>query len=348
VITVVGWDVGGANVKAAWLSYEAGEARAVSVSSRPYEIWRDKNQLPEVLRSVLAEVTTVSPRVMALTMTAELADVFATKREGVLFVLDSLSAAFPGSAGYALSLSGQFVALQDARERPLDFAAANWLATALFAAERHPDCLLVDVGSTTTDIIPILSGRVAISGRTDLERLMAGELVYTGVLRTHLPAIVHAVPVRGTFCPVSSEYFAISGDVHLILGHLNPVDYNCPTPDGRPPTVDTARQRLARLVCADAEMLSPAEIDHMARYIHQQQVRQIGEALLQVLSRLAGRSDLAVMTMGAGAFLAAEAASRLKLTVLDLAANWGREASAVAPCWAAAHLLAEQMEADRP
>ncbi|MER3515209.1 MAG: H4MPT-linked C1 transfer pathway protein, partial [Chloroflexota bacterium] len=114
-------------------------------------------------------------------------------------------------------------------------------------------------------------------GRTDLERLMAGELVYTGALRTHLAAIVHSVPVRGRFCRVASKYFAISGDVHLILGHVRPEEYTCPTPDGRPPTVASARGRLARLVCADTEMLSVAEIKAIARYIHTQQVEQIAQ-----------------------------------------------------------------------
>jgi len=345
LITIVGWDVGGANVKAAWLAYEQSEAQTVQVASRPFEVWRDKDRLPKVLQTVLAEVTAEMPQAMALTMTAELADIFCTKREGVLFVLDSVLATFPDCTGYALSLSGEFIPLKEARTRPLDFAAANWLATALFMARQYPDCLLVDVGSTTTDIIPILDGRVANHGRTDLERLIAGELVYTGALRTHLAAIVHAVPVGGRFCPVSSEYFAISGDVHLILGHLGPEDYTCPTPDGRPPTVTSARQRLARLVCADTEMLSPAEIDEIAHYIHQQQLQQISEALQQVLSRLVGRRNLAVVAMGSGAFLASEAGRSLGLTVFDLEARWGREASAVAPCLAVAHLLAKQMEA---
>ncbi len=345
VITVVGWDIGGVNVKAAWLTYERGAAQAVRTASCPYEIWRAKERLPDVLQKVLAEVTQTLPQAMAVTMTAELSDAFATKREGVLFVLDSLLATFPGCPAYALSLSGEFVPLAQARLRPLDFAAANWLATALFIARAYPNCVLVDVGSTTTDIIPILDGRVANLGRTDLERLMSGELIYTGALRTHLAAIVHSVPVRGRFCRVASEYFAISGDVHVILGHVRPEDYTCPTPDGRPPTVAWARGRLARLVCADTEMLSAAEIEAMARYVHQRQVEQIAQGLLQVLSRLADRDDLPLVATGSGAFLAVEAGQRLGLRLVDLAAQWGRERGAVAPALAAAHLLAEHMEA---
>lgn len=345
MITVVGWDIGGVNVKAAWLAYARGAAQEVKTVSCPYEIWRAKERLPEVLQRALAEVTEELPQAMAVTMTAELSDVFATKREGVLFVLDSLLAAFPACPAYALNLSGEFVPLAQAGLRPLEFAAANWLAAALFIARAYPDCVLVDVGSTTTDIIPILDGRVANTGRTDLERLIAGELVYTGALRTHLAAIVHSVPVGGRFCRVASEYFAISGDVHLVLGHLRPEDYTCPTPDGRPPSVASARGRLARLVCADTEMLSPMEIEAMARYIHERQVEQIAQGLLQVLSRLADRGDLPLVAMGSGAFLAVEAGRRLRLRVVDLTAEWGRERAAVAPSLAAAYLLAECLEA---
>jgi probable H4MPT-linked C1 transfer pathway protein len=203
---------------------------------------------------------------------------------------------------------------------------------------------MVDVGSTTTDIIPILVGEVSSRGKTDLDRLIAGELVYTGLLRTHLAAIVHAVPVGGQFCPVSSEYFAISGDVHLILGHIQPADYDCPTPDGRPASLETARARLARLVCADTDMLAQETIDRMAEFIYQKQLAQIGRAVSQVLSRLPGSRDIPVVGLGAGAFIAAEVARQAGLPVTNLAETWGRREAQVAPSLAVAHLLAEQWE----
>jgi uncharacterized hydantoinase/oxoprolinase family protein len=99
--TIVGWDIGGVNVKAAWLVWERGEAKTMQVSSCPFEIWRAKDSLPAVLRTVLARVSDELPQAMAVTMTAELSDVFMTKREGVLCVVDTLLAAFPGCASYA-------------------------------------------------------------------------------------------------------------------------------------------------------------------------------------------------------------------------------------------------------
>jgi (4-(4-[2-(gamma-L-glutamylamino)ethyl]phenoxymethyl)furan-2-yl)methanamine synthase len=292
-------DIGGANTKAARL-----EGTSLRTVSRPFEVWRDRQALSAVLRDVTADVG--SADAVAVTMTAELSDAFRTKREGVAFVLDAVEDALGDRPLSVLTTAGELVSMTAARSRPWDVAAANWVATALAVAGEHPDALLVDVGSTTADVIPIAAGRVVASGRNDLERLLAGELVYTGVLRTNLAAIAPRVPVRGGWCPVASEYFAISGDVHLVLGHLAPEAYDCPTPDGRPATVAFARERIARLVCSDVEQLDEAEIDAIAAYLHGEQVRQIEEA-----ARRVGPPDAPVVVAGSGAFLAREVAARL-------------------------------------
>lgn len=346
MINLVGWDIGGANVKAAHLLIEGGHIRSLHVDSQPFEIWRAKDRLPQVLQAGLAAVApSQAVSAHAVTMTAELSDIFATKREGVQFVFESIQTAFPGAMVYVLSLAGQLEPLGAALAHPLDFAAANWVATALWLARQFPNCLLVDVGSTTTDIIPILDGKLQASGRSDLERLAAGELVYTGVLRTNLAAVVQSVPVKDRLCRVASEYFAITGDIHLILGHISPDDYTCPTPDGRPVSLASARARLARLVCADTEMLSNEEIDALAAYIYLQQLRQIADGLSQVLDRLPLLRDFPMLALGSGAFLATESARRLGLHPRSLPAEWTQSVSVVAPGVAVAQLLAAFLEA---
>ena len=210
-------------------------------ASRPFEIWRDKHALPDVLRALAAELPAVSSSV-AVTMTAELSDVFRTKREGVRFVLDAVEAVSRAPVRRLHHRRRGSWITATARAHPLDVAASNWVATAMLVGRFVPDALLVDIGSTTTDVIPVVGGRVAAVGRTDPERLLAGELVYTGVLRTNVAAIVRSVPFRGGQCPVASELFAVSGDVHVLLGTLAPDDYTGPTPDGRPPDAGVRRR----------------------------------------------------------------------------------------------------------
>jgi probable H4MPT-linked C1 transfer pathway protein len=339
--SVIGWDIGAANVKAVlW----EGHTRKSWAASRPFEIWREKNRLGGVLQSVLDSVAAgMKAQAMAITMTAELSDVFETKREGVLFVLNTFRDCFPAAETSVFNLSGEFVPLEKALACPLDFAASNWLAAALWIARQTPDCLYIDVGSTTTDILPIVGGQVCVCGRTDLERLSSGELVYTGALRTNLAAIVQSVPIADRMYRVASEYFAISGDVHLILGNLNAGDYTCATPDGRSPSVDSARARLARLVCADAEMLSTAEINDMAQHIGAEQVRHIREGIEQVLARHPSLRSCPVMVSGLGSFLGVAAATNVGLGIGHLKGSLRREELAVAPCLAVAQLLADHL-----
>jgi len=346
-IGIIGWDIGGVHVKASWLPDE-GSGRQVRVTSRPFEIWRDKNRLMQVLHEAYADVhPEAEPEAMAVTMSAELSDVFDTKREGVLFILDCVRNCFPDLQSYCLNVSGDFYTLEKAHAQPLDFAAANWVASAHWIARKHPNGFLVDVGSTTTDIIPILNGEVCARGHTDMERLISGELVYTGALRTNLSAIVPSIPVAGRMCRVASEYFAVSGDVHLILGHILPEDYTSTTPDNRPPTVDSARSRLARIVCADTEMLLSADIDALALYIHEQQVLQIRSGLEQVVAELPELRDHPVFVYGMGAFLGREAARSLGLAVWSGESDLNSDKSSALPCLAAAHLLAVKLKEDR-
>jgi (4-(4-[2-(gamma-L-glutamylamino)ethyl]phenoxymethyl)furan-2-yl)methanamine synthase len=325
-------DIGGANTKAAWFDGEL-----VRTLTRPFEVWRDRDALAGVLREVAAGPAAA----VAITMTAELSDAFRTKREGVAFVLDAAEDALGDRPLSVLTTAGELVSMRAARARPWDVAAANWVATALAVADAHPDALLIDIGSTTADIVPIAAGRVAATGHNDLERLLAGELVYTGALRTNLAAIAPRVPVRGAWCPVSSEYFAISADVHLVLGHLTPDAYDCPTPDRRPATVAFARERIARLVCADIEQLDGDEVYAIAAFLHGEQLRQLEDAARRVQSLLA--RDAAVVAVGSGAFLGCEVAARLGRAIADAPAPWGATGGEVAPAAALAALLAARL-----
>src|SRR3954451_16273713 len=320
-------DIGGANTKAAWL-----HGTSLRTASRPFEVWRDRDALVAVLREVAAELGEADA--VAITMTAELSDAFRTKREGVAFVLAAAEEALGDRPLSVLTTTGELVSMGEARVRPWDVAAANWMATALAVADAYADALLVDIGTTTADVVPIAAGRVAASGHNDLERLQAGELVYTGVLRTNLAAIAPRVPVRGGWCPVSSESFAISGDVHLVLGRLAQEAYDCPTPDGRPPTVAFARERIARLVCADVEQLDASEVDAIAAFLYGEQLRQIEDAARRVQRPLS--SEAPVVAVGAGVVMGREVAARLGRVVADAPAPWGATGGKVAPAAALA------------
>ena len=331
--SVTGWDIGGVNTKAARVVNGA----VLAVRSRPYELQRDPQALVPLLRELADEVGRRAGDAHAVTMTAELSQMFRTKREGVAFVLDAVAAAFGASCVHVFAVDGRFLDVASARAEPLLVAAANWAATARQVAIVHPDAILVDIGTTSTDIIPIVAGQVRAAGLSDPARLSSGELVYTGAVRTPVEAIASHVPVAGLPTGVSAEGFAIAGDVHVWRGHLAPHEYGSPTPDGRPVTREFGAERLARVVCADRELLDEAGITEIADAIAHAQIARVAEAITMVRGR--HPSVRTAVVTGLGAFIADAAARAAGLEVLDLAESLGPEAARCAPAASVALLL---------
>jgi len=279
---VAGIDIGGANTDMAIIEIEDGELKNIKVDFRYLPMWIRKNELKETLKELLGdEIDEVDG--VGVTMTAELVDAYKDKEEGVRDVIGRVEEIFEVPVAY-VSLSGMMDS-EEALAKPMEVAAANWVATSQLAAAISSDCIMVDVGSTTTDIIPIKDGAECAKGRSDLERLSTGELVYTGVLRSNLATIVDRVPLNGKWYRVSSELFAISADIHLVLGNIDYKDYTCNTPDGAGKTMRDSMRRIARLLCADLKLLSQRDITEIAAYIHHQQTLKIAEAIKEVSER---------------------------------------------------------------
>jgi probable H4MPT-linked C1 transfer pathway protein len=338
---VVGWDVGGVNTKVA----RVVEGAVVATRTHPDEIQRAPATLAERLARYAASVGTERDDLHALTMTAELSQHFRTKREGVRFVVDAACAALGERAVAVYAVDGRFLDPAAARAEPLAVAAANWAATARSVAPAHPDAILVDTGTTTTDVIPIVAGRIAARGRTDPERLATGELVYTGALRTPAEAMAADVPLGDGRAGVSAEGFALSGDVHLWRGDLAPADYTVPTPDGRPATREFAGERLARVVCADRELLGAAAVSAIADALAAAQVARVAAAIGAVRAR--HPSLRTAVVAGLGAFVGAAAARAAGLDAVLLADALGGDAARAAPAAAVALLYHAQLVARR-
>jgi (4-(4-[2-(gamma-L-glutamylamino)ethyl]phenoxymethyl)furan-2-yl)methanamine synthase len=335
--SIMGWDIGGVNIKAARLT--PGERARVALE--PFELQRAPAHLSEVLAGVARGLGGDRDDHHAVTMTAELSQFFRTKREGVDFVLNALEASIPSERLHVFGTDGQFHPPAEARLRPLDAAASNWLATARLVAQTVETCLLLDIGSTTTDIIPIVSGHVVASGRTDPDRLASGELVYTGALRTSTEAVARQVPFRGAVAGVSAEGFATMGDVHVWLGALPPERYTIPTPDGRPATRSYAGERLARVVCGDCEMLSDGDVDAIALALADAQVTSLVEAIHRLIAR--HPTITAAVVTGLGDFIADKAAQQCGLSVARLADRLGEAVALVVPAVAVATLLKQAL-----
>lgn len=301
---VLGLDIGGANIK---LSDADGNTAAIA-----FPMWTDYEQLSSTLKTLAADFTT--PDMIALTMTAELADCFKTKQQGVEFVIDAVETAFAGTPLRVWLTTGEFAEPDDARELASLVAAANWHALATWIGRAVPSgsAILVDVGSTTTDIIPLQAGRPVSTGLSDVERLASGELVYSGIGRTPVCAIVQTVPFREHQCPVAAESFATIADALLVCEMLDEDETAMDTADGRSFTRKNSLNRLAHLLCCDSTELTEGELCQIAESIVDQAIAKSVQALsrvydqLSVLDEDAGAEPASptILLSGSGAFFA--------------------------------------------
>jgi len=338
----LGLDVGGANTKAILL--KDGKIRDHWLRYIP--LWKDKGALDQFLKQL---ARSASPDRVGATMTGELCDVFRTKREGVEEIVEAVCSAFGDDICYFMSLDGALLTHLQSLASPGKLAAANWVASSLAVGKKYPNCLLIDVGSTTTDIIPVKKGKPSPLSRTDFQRLRTGELVYTGVLRTPLPCICSEIQLRGEKVSVAAENFAIMADAHRVLGMLNVADYTCETPDGRGKDRESCMRRIARMFCSDLEELGMELVLEAAEVFQHEQVELVARALRKVISshKLSKRAD--VILTGLGREILAERAARragLKRTT-DLATIYGREAALMTPAFGVGILATEAAKVGR-
>ncbi len=289
--SVIGWDIGGANLKAA----RAENGVIVAVTQQPCTPHLGLSCLEQAIRRA-GEILGPASR-HCVTMTAELSDAFEDRVRGVVSVA-AIFAREIAAQDILFYAGGSFVAKAQVEQSAPKIASANWRASADLVARSCPQALFIDMGSTTTDIVPIRNNKVAALGDNDASRLERGELVYTGLLRGSPGAGLRYAPVAGRWTQLVDESFATMADVHRILQNIPAGADTVATVDGRPKTQTASRTQLARLVGHDAEDATPAQWDALARFFARAQVRRIEDQAALLDSRDA--LDPAASIVGAG------------------------------------------------
>ncbi|MCX6695088.1 MAG: hypothetical protein NTU61_02165 [Candidatus Altiarchaeota archaeon] len=339
----LGLDIGGANVKITAVSVSSsGEFRFRHYSNKPM-LLKDFTDSFKAFKSDFKEGFDV----VGVTTTGEYGIVFPRLSDGIGYFRQKILGFFKEPV-YWMKLDGGMVNLNDMKD-PYEVVASNWVASSLFVG-RHVagDCIMVDAGSTTTDVIPIAGGHPVNESRFDHERLASGNLVYTGGINTHAGCIMPKVSVDGSETMVSSEYFCTAGDVHYILGNINSLTYR--TYLGAflgYSSPEEAYTRLAHLVCADDKLLSRDVIVDVARQLYDEQLRQISEAIKRVYldnkSRFKTKPPVVVTGLCAG-FLAKAAAEKAGFKkVVSVGELFGSGVEVATPSFAVAVLAGKKL-----
>ncbi len=264
---VVGVDIGGANLKYA-TAFSDPEIRPVAHACC-FPMWRRPEDLAQAL---IGDLHSLGPcDAMAVTMTGELADGFVDRAVGVTHIVEHTMRA-AGEIGIDdvrfYRVDGSFCDAHKAINEPDAVAAANWHALASWIAGRiESDALLVDIGSTTTDLIPIADGSVNTDAATDFHRLREGTLVYVGCRRTAVCSLVDSLVHRGDRVSVMNEVFATIDDARIVLKANVESQDDVDTADGMPRTIAMSVNRLARMIGLDHRSVSIDDAVNLAQQV---------------------------------------------------------------------------------
>ncbi|MDH4981096.1 hydantoinase/oxoprolinase family protein [Hyphomicrobium sp. D-2] len=308
-----GYDVGGAHLKVAL----AENGRTVAVRQIPCPLWQGLAALDDAFAS--ARDLTERAQQHALTMTGELCEAFPDRVTGVAAILDRM-VRLTAQAPLRIWIGPRGMGSpEQARAHPLDVASTNFLASAALAGRQVANALIVDMGSTTTDIIPVVGGIPVPRGLSDGERLRSGELVYSGTTRTDVSCAAKRAQLDGITQRLAAGNFANMADVRRVLDTLpDDVDQH-PTLDGRGKSQPESLERFARCFGRDAAEFSADIWRLSAAEIAAQQMDDIADAIQHVLATSKLPADAAIIAAGVGAFEIAALAQRLNRQHLSFA-----------------------------
>jgi len=310
----IGWDVGGAHLKAAVAD---GAGVLLGIYQEPCPLWQGIERLETAVNRIRKSLP-AGECLHAVTMTGELVDLFQHRSDGVERIINAMEHLFPNSA--IRVYAGRHGFLQageiDARHHE-SIASANWLASASFAAQKTDNGLFVDIGSTTTDILLLHRGEVLAEGYTDYQRLISRELIYTGVVRTAVMALAHSVVDRGKTVGLMAEYFATAADVYRLTGELDQRHDQSDTADGGEKTVTASARRLARMIGCDFQPEELPRWRQLAGNLRSRQLHAIRQGCERQLSRLDPGNPCPLIGAGIGRFLVRRLAHAMGHNYLD-------------------------------
>ncbi len=313
---IIGWDIGGAHVKAAHLNTQG---QVVTVYQQPCPLWKGLEQLQIAVINIIKNLSIAEYR-HAITMTGELVDLFANRDDGVQQIIATMTKLLANSELFIFAgKSGFLPVVQVNNQHYAAIASANWLASATFAAQQT-DGLFVDIGSTTTDILLLHNGQVLTEAYTDYERLISQELVYTGIIRTAVMAVAQTAVDKDQHVGLMAEYFATMADVYRVTGELNETHDQTDTADGAEKTVLASGRRLSRMIGCD---FYPDELSRWRDFAHNLRAQQLEKIYRACQYRISIQhefpKDAPLIGAGVGQFLVREIALLLNRAYVDFA-----------------------------
>ena len=213
-VKFLGIDIGGAHIKLIGLD----KKRSVCFADyRKCYVWQGLNNLKKEFEYI-NDLNFDKEIICGVTMTAELCDIFKSKKIGVNQI-SNLCKKLKYNFLFYSAQKNTFT--KDVKENYKSIISMNWHAVARYFLRYFKNLIIIDFGSTTTDFICIKDGMIINEGVDDLSRLSEGELIYTGVVRTPLFSIQNKINYRNKVYHIIPELFSSTSDLYRVNNFIN-------------------------------------------------------------------------------------------------------------------------------
>lgn len=273
----LGLDIGGAHIKIAVMS-TSESGRTWQVDCIPVRADKFAASLDQILSMLVGE------HLVDVTIASQTACLlYDDIHQGTTTIMQTLARYSTRNPTLAVDVCGNLYPINNVAQAPERFVCSNVAVTASLVAKLCSNALVLDMGSTSTDLIPIVDG--TFEELLPTARLLSSAVLYLGVIRTPLQAVVSHLPYQGELLPVVGETIAAVADALVLTEDVSIDQYTMPTWDSGTKDVAGCTRRLAKLIAMNTHNFPQQAATFMAQYVREELLHKVVAAMYKVISK---------------------------------------------------------------
>jgi probable H4MPT-linked C1 transfer pathway protein len=269
---LLGVDIGQMNIKIT--SLEMVECPRIRSVSFPF------SEIGEMVEKLVFFVPHPDLVIITQTMCAS-RNFFSSLKEGTHYIVDLTERLFGEKVRYP-ALSYKLYMPEEAKKHYLDVACRNWIATCYLTSYLNlfEDGLVVDCGTSSTDIVPVLNSAPVTIDNNDqgYTRLKTGELFWSGLYFTRVQSISPTIVLDGEEFQVKPTSKCMIFDAFVVSGTVPPES------DIVKISFESCVERILDAIAADKELLTVNDARKIAQFFIEKQRKRTEITIEKVLS----------------------------------------------------------------
>jgi uncharacterized hydantoinase/oxoprolinase family protein len=294
--TIIGFDIGGSNIKFTMLTPQNQKYLARGrIANAPHM----KVELEYIVKRFLSEVP---DEISCVGMITSYPVSCGDQGKAVEELVTLVHSALPQKPVFFIDFEGQMWPLQKVMSvNPARFAMSNFYGSAYLGSKICDRGVIMDTGSTSTDILLTADNHLTTIGKdtTTIRRNLTGEMTWTGVLFTPISSLTQYIPLRGRWMK-GNPRGGQTNDVYNIL-YYEEMRNLLHLYGSKQKEKDAYALDIASLFLCDLGNIDFVEIENVSHYVSVKHREIVAESLLQVLSTYnLDAKDINYILMGIG------------------------------------------------